>query len=142
MVYQVLSTSCCERVFGHDALELIRLKWETFRFQILWRKNLANYVFVTGYVLKCVYFHLLSLKRRKRDFWFSEFVFFSQNYVKSLTSQESRKHAVSSVIDELRRTVWRPWCSRRYRLEIAKISISNFIAPKCCQLRICNCLCA
>ena len=69
--------------FCHDALELIRLKWKTFRFQILWHQNLANYVFVTGYVLKCVYFHLLSLKRRKRDFWFSEFVFFSELCKKS-----------------------------------------------------------
>ena len=69
-------------------------------------------------------------------------LFFSQNYVKSLTSQESRKHAVSSVIDELRRTVWRPWCSRHYSLEMRKISISNFGAPKSCKLCTCNYSCA
>ena len=68
MEYQVLSTSCCERFFGNDALELIRLKRETFRFQILWRQNLANYVYVTVYVLKWAYFYILSLKARKRDF--------------------------------------------------------------------------
>ena len=74
MLYQVLSTSWDERRGDHDALDVIGLKLQKFRFQILLRQNVANYVFVTVYVLKCVYFHLLSLKTQKHDFWFSEFV--------------------------------------------------------------------
>ena len=142
MVYQLLSTSRFERCGGHDALGLICLKWQKFRFQILLRQNVVNYVYVTVYVLKCAYFHLLSLKARKRVFY-SQNLWFSQNSAKkSLNSGNSPKHGVSAVVGELLRTVWRPWCPRAYLIEMAKISISNFIAPKCCKLCICNCLCA
>ena len=142
MLYQVLSTSWGERCGGHDALEVIGLKLQKFRFQVLLRQNVANYVFVTVYVLKYVYFHLLSLKTQKRDFWFSEFVSFSE-----LCKQFSdlRKVTKTCCIRCHRRAAsneWQPWCSKPYALQMAKISISNFIAPKCCKLCICNCLCA
>ena len=39
-------------------------------------------------------------------------------------------------------TLWRPWCSRHYSLEMRKISISNFVAPKSCKLCTCNYSCA
>ena len=87
----MLSTSCCKRCGGHDALDLFCLKWQNFRFQILLRQNVANYVYVTLHVLKCANLHLISLKTRKRDFLFSEFVLFSESWKMSLTSKESRK---------------------------------------------------
>ena len=99
MLYQVLSTSWGERCGGHDALDVIGWKLQKFRFQILLRQNVANYVFVTVYVLKCVYFHLLSLKTQKCDFWFSEFVSFSEFCKK---------------FSELRK-VTKTWCIRCHR---------------------------
>ena len=69
MLHRVLSTSCYKRCGGHHALDFIRLKWQKFRFQFLLRQNVANYVYVADYVLKYAYFHLLSLKTRKHDFF-------------------------------------------------------------------------
>ena len=91
LLYQVLSICGFERCGGHDALDHICLKWLKFRFQILLRQNIANYVYVTIHVLKCAYLHLISLKTRKRDFLLSEFVLFSESWKMSLTSKESRK---------------------------------------------------
>ena len=73
LLYQVLWINGCKRCGGHDALDLIRLKWQNFRFQILLRQNVANYVYVTLHVLKCAYLYLISLKAHKCDFsilWF------------------------------------------------------------------------
>ena len=72
-MYQALSSSRFERCDGHDALDVIRLKWQKFWFQILLRQNVANYVYVTVLVLKCAYLYLISLKAHKCDFsilWF------------------------------------------------------------------------
>ena len=117
----MLSTSCCKRCGGHDALDLIRLKWQNFRFQILLRQNVANYVYVTVYVLKYAYFHLLSLKTRKRDFLFSEFLLFSESWKMSLTSKESRK------------AVYRVFSSRSFKpsrghdaLDLIRLKWQNF----------------
>ena len=80
-MYQALSSSRFERCDGHDALDVIRLKWQKFRFQILLRQNVANYVYVTVYVLKYAYFHLLSLKAQKRVFailWIRDILWISQ----------------------------------------------------------------
>ena len=68
LLYLVLWINGCKRCGGHDALDLFCLKWQNFRFQILLRQNVANYVYVTVYVLKYAYFHLLSLKTQKCDF--------------------------------------------------------------------------
>ena len=143
MMYQVLSTSCCERFGGHDALDIIRLKWEKFRFQILVRQNLANYVHVTIHVLKCAYLYLLSLNTQNICFsilWICAILWIMQK--KSLNSEKSLKYGVSGAIDELLRTLFWPRCSRTYSLEMRNISISNFMAPRSCKLCICNCLCA
>ena len=141
MLHRVLSTSCYKRCGGHHALDFIRLKWQKFRFQFLLRQNVANYVYVADYVLKYAYFHLLSLKTRKHDFLFSEFMLFSESWKMSLTSKQSWKPVVSSVVDQRLQTVWRPWCTRPYSLEMTKILNSNFTASKCCKLCICNCSC-
>ena len=80
-VYRVFSSRSFKPSRGHDALDLIRLKWQNFRFQILLRQNVANYVYVTVYVLKYAYFHLLSLKAQKRVFailWIRDILWISQ----------------------------------------------------------------
>ena len=86
----------------------------------------------------CTYYRSI----RKYLFFNSLNLCHSLNCAKSLRAQKSLKYGASGVIDDLLRTLWRPWCSRPYSLEMTKISISNFIAPKCCKLCICNCLCA